>query len=175
MLVYRWRVRGSMPWYGWLWHHLPLGGNMKRLSVASYRKDTLYPRVVKATARVLQTSDEISPVAILLQMGNLEAKAHDAWRSGQVPYLERVIRGSLSKANRILRLVGFHAHDLNMVREHRTYFCKHKRGSLQFSKSGGPRIEVAYACHFKWNLTHQKKQAMIERTLGHQKTGSGSG
>ncbi len=51
---------------------------VKKVSVGTYKKDTLYPKVVRATARILKTSDEISPVAVFLQMGNLDAKAHDA-------------------------------------------------------------------------------------------------
>ncbi len=141
---------------------------MKKVSVGTYRKDTLYPKVVKATARLLNTSDEISPVAILLQMGNLEHKRHDAWCRGQVPYLERVFQGSLSKAKRILRIIGFHAHDLNMVPSQHTYRQKGKNNILRFSKAGDQNIEKAYTRHYKWNQSQEKKQQLVERTLSEQ-------
>jgi hypothetical protein len=140
--------------FGWI-------KKMKNVSVATYRKDILYPKVVKATARILNTSDEISPLTILLQMGNLEPKGHDAWRRGQVPYLERVFQGSLSKANRILRIIGFHAHDLNMIPSQHKYLQKGKRNILRFSKTGDLNIEKAYARHYKWNQSQEKKQQLI--------------
>ena len=121
---------------------------VKKVSVGTYKKDTLYPKVVRATARILKTSDEISPVAVFLQMGNLDAKAHDAWCSGEIPYLERAFQGSLSKANRILRIIGFHAHDLCMVPSQHTYRQKGKKIVLRFSKSGHSNLEKAYTRHF---------------------------
>ena len=119
-------------------------------------------------ARILKASDEISPVAVLLQMGNLEPIAHDAWRRGQVPYLERVFQGSISKANRILRIIGFYAHDLNMVPSQHTYRKKGKNIALRFSKDGDPNLEKVYARHFKWNQSQEKKHRLVEETLSEQ-------
>ena len=99
---------------------------MKKVTVTTYRKDKYYPRVVRAVARVLSKSDVVAPVDVLIEMGNLTKINHDAWRQGKVPYLERVFEGSLSKANRILRIIGFHAHDLNMVPNITQYHQKGK-------------------------------------------------
>ncbi len=139
--------------------------NMKKLTIGTYKKDKLYPRVVKATARILKSADEISPLAVLLEMGNLEPKAHEAWRCGQMPYLERAFQGSLPKANRILRIIGFHAHDLNMAPSQHTYRRKGQKIALRFSKSGDPNLEKAYARHFRWNQSQEKKLALVEKTL----------
>ncbi len=139
--------------------------HMKEVTVGTYKKDTLYPKVVRATASVLKNSDEISPLAILLQMGNLERNGCDAWQRGQVAYLENVFQGSLSKANRILRIIGFHAHDLKMIPSQHTYRRKGNKIILRFSKSGIKNIENSYAHHFQWNQSQDKKQAMIEKTL----------
>lgn len=141
---------------------------MKKVSVQTYRKDALYPKVASAIARILRTSDEISPIAILLEMGNLEAKMHEAWCRGQVPYLESVFQGSLAKANRILRIIGFHAHDLNMLPSQQTYRQKGKKIILRFSKAGDRTIEMAYMRHYKWNQSQEKKQRAIETTLSEQ-------
>ena len=141
---------------------------MKKVTVGTYKKDTLYPKVVRATARILKRSDVISPVEILLQMGNLEPKDHEAWCRGQVLYLERVFQGSLSKANRILRIIGFHAHDLNMVPSQHIYRQKGKNIALRFSKSGNPSLKKAYTRHFKWNQSQEKKHILIEKTLSEQ-------
>ncbi len=138
---------------------------MMKVTVNTYRNDKYYPRVVLAIARVLAKSDVVAPVEILMEMGNLSKENYDAWRKGQVPYLERVFEGNLSKANRILRIIGFHAHDLNMVPRHTQYnqWGKGKKRALRFSKSGDKKIEEAYSKHYLWNQSAEKKQAVIER------------
>ena len=138
---------------------------MKKVTVSTYRKDTLYPNVVKAVAALLQDSDEISPVKTLMQIGNLTPKVYDAWRRGQAPYLERRFQGSLSKANRYLRIIRFHVHDLNMVPSRHTYRQIGKKRILRFSRSGDASVENAYCQHFRWNQSQQKKQAYIEKIL----------
>lgn len=136
-----------------------------KVTVNSYRNDKYYSRVVKAVAKILSKSDVVAPVEVLIEMGNLSRKNHDAWRKGQVPYLERVFEGNLSKANRILRIIGFHAHDLNMVPSQTAYhqWGKGKSRTLQFSKTGNRKLEEAYSRHFLWNQSSEKKQAIINR------------
>ena len=140
---------------------------MKKVTVTTYRKDKYYPRVVRAFAKVLLKSDVVAPVDVLIEMGNLSKKNLDTWRQGKVPYLERVIEGNLSKANRILRLIGFHAHDLNMVPSDTNYhqWRKGKKRLLRFSKSGDNNIEAAYYRHYRWNQSNEKKQAIIDRVM----------
>ncbi len=138
---------------------------MKKVTVSTYRKDKYYPRVVRAFAKALSKSDLVAPVDVLIEMGNLSQKNHDAWRQGKVPYLERVFEGSLSKANRILRIIGFHAHDLNMVPgiTHYHQCGKGKKNLLRFSKSGDKKLEQAYSRHYRWNQSSEKKQVIIDR------------
>ena len=138
---------------------------MKKVTVTTYRKDKYYLRVVRAVAKVLTKSDVVAPVDVLIEMGNLTKKNHDAWRRGKVPYLERVFEGNLSKANRILGIIGFHAHDLNMVQNITQYYqkVKGKKHQLRFSKSGNKKIEEAYSKHYHWNQSPEKKQEIIER------------
>ena len=143
---------------------------MKKITVATYRKDKYYPRVVKAVAKTLSRSDMVAAVDVMIEMGNLSRKNHDAWRKGKVPYLERVFEGNLSKANRILRIIGFHAHDLNMIPRitHYHRWAKGKKCPLRFSKSGDKKIEEAYSKHFLWNQSPEKKQEIIDRTKPEQ-------
>ncbi|MGV7224743.1 MAG: hypothetical protein ACQ9MH_24895 [Nitrospinales bacterium] len=143
---------------------------MKKVTVGTYRKDTLYPKVVRATAELLKEADEISPVAILMKIGNLTQKDYDAWRRGRLPYLERAFQGSLSKANRYLRIIGFHAHDLNMIPSQHTYRQTGKKRILRFSRFDEPNVEKSYARHFRWNQSQKKKQELIKRTLSEQVT-----
>jgi hypothetical protein len=138
---------------------------MKHTTVETYRKDKLYPKVVKAAAFLLRTSDEICPLTILLQMGRISSKDHESWRRGQIPYLERVFQGSLSKANRILKIIGFHAHDLKMVPILQTYRQPGSNRCLRFSRSGESKIERSYSRHFRWNQSQTKKQELIEKIM----------
>ena len=143
---------------------------MKKVTVTTYRKDKYYPRVVRAVAKILSKSDVVAPVDVLIEMGNLTKKNHDAWRQGKVAYLERVFEGSLSKANRIIRVIGFHAHDLNMVPNITQYFQKGKgkKHPLRFSKSGNRKMEEAYSKHYHWNQSPEKKEEIIERAMPEQ-------
>ena len=67
--------------------------------------------------------------------------------------------GNLSKANRILRIIGFHVHDINMVPRQTVYhkWGKGKKRILQFSKSGNKVLENAYSRHYIWNRSQEKK------------------
>ena len=136
---------------------------MKKVTVNSYRKDKFYSRVVKAAGRILAREDVLSPIDILIEMGNLSKNNYEAWRKGQVPYLERVIEGNLSKANRILRIIGFHAHDLNMVPRQTVYhqWGKGKKRVLRFSRSGDSNLEKAYSRHYIWNRSQENKLEVI--------------
>ena len=144
---------------------------MNTVNIGNYREHNLYPKVVWASARLLMETDEISPVTILVQMGNLTPKDVESWRRGNVPYLERVFQGSLSKANRILRLIGFHAHDLNMVPTQHVYRQRGSNKRLRFSKSGTVGIEARYSRHFRWNQSSGKKLKLIEKTMSEPVTG----
>ncbi len=77
-------------------HKIPLGSlallethrcgvrarTMNTVTVGTYRKDTLYPKVVRAVATLLMDSDEIAPVSVLMQVGNLAPRDYDGWRRG---------------------------------------------------------------------------------------------
>ena len=140
---------------------------MKKVTLNTYRQDKYYPRVVQAVAKVLVRSDVVAPVEVLIEMGNLTQKNFEAWRRGQVPHLERVLAGNLSKANRILRIISFHAHALNMRPSRTVYqqWGKGKKRILRFSKSGNEGIENAYSTHYIWNQSSEKKGQVIEQSM----------
>jgi hypothetical protein len=150
---------------------------MKSVTVENYKGDKYYPRVVRAVAKILVRSDVVAPVEVFLEMGNLTKKNYESWRLGKVPYLERVFEGSLSKANRILRIIGFHVHDLNMVPRQAVYHQRCKTGNriLRFSKSGIKRVEEAYGRHYVWNQSSEKKQAIIDKALPEPRNAGGRG
>ena len=76
-------------------------------------------------------------------IGVLSEENIKKWHSGQVSYLESVIECNLSKANRIIALLGFHSHDVNL--EKSTNFVKRNGQYLRFTKSGIKKMEESFA------------------------------
>jgi len=123
------------------------------VTVQNYKSDKLYPGVVSAFDMLLRKGKVVAPVDVFMAMGNLEKRKYEDWRFGRVGSLESVIQGNLSKCSRILKIIGFHAHDLDMVPSRGTYkkWGKGKKLNLKFSKSGNRKIEAKYTTSFLWN------------------------
>jgi len=121
-----------------------------KVTLENYRKDIYYCKVVNSFTDILKSSKIISPILIFKSIGLLNQINIDNWKKGIVPYLEKVIECNLSKANRILRLISFHPHDLDMKRSLTVYKrqVKGKKILLKFSKTGDSKLEIAYATHF---------------------------
>ena len=122
---------------------------MKKITLNNYRTDKYYPKIVKTVTVELRSRNFITPVAVFISMGLLERRDVENWRAGRIPYLEQAVQCNLSKASRILRILRFHAHDLNLKPSMTVYKRKTAGGKmpLRFSKSGEKNIE-AYARHF---------------------------
>ena len=122
------------------------------LSVATYREDPLYPRVTRAVEAILQHGRVVAPIDVLVGMGLLTREQFENWRRGRVPYLERVIDCNLTRLSRLLRILRFHAHDLNLVPSTIAYmrWGKGPKQRLRVTKTGEPKLEEAYATHFVW-------------------------
>ena len=121
-----------------------------KVSVATYRDDHLYPRIVRAVASMLEQGNVVAPVQVLIRMDLLAPEQLENWRRGRVPYLERVIRCNLTRLSRLLRILRFHARDLNLVPSITVYmrWGKGPKRRLRFTKSGDSNLEAAYATHF---------------------------
>jgi hypothetical protein len=130
----------------------PVGSPKPVVTIASYRKGRLYPRIERAVAAILERGKVVAPVDVLVEMGLLAPEHLDDWRRGKVPYLERVIHCNLSKLSRLLRILRFHVHDLNLAPSMTVYmrWGKGSRLPLRFTKTGDPKLEEAYARHFVW-------------------------
>ena len=125
---------------------------MPKLSVTNYRQDQLYARIVHATDDILRRGKVVTPVDVLVGMDLLTRKQLEDWRLGRTPYLERVINCNLVRLARVLRILRFHAHDLNL-KPSLTVYVRSGSGPkqrLRFTKTGDPRLEEAYATHFVW-------------------------
>lgn len=126
------------------WQHRVSGRSVPRL----YQKDKLYPVVVRCVNELLQSSNVIAPVDVLLHLQRITKQQYEDWRFGRIPYLERVCLGNLSKLSRLLRILEHHARARGLAPS-TTVYHKWGRGGkrivLRFSKSGEPRLEAAYS------------------------------
>ena len=119
---------------------------MRKITVKNYSAQREYPGIVAVVTEVLSRQRFVAPVDVFLGLGLLGSDDLARWKRGEVDYLERVIRCNLSKASAILRILRFHAHDLNLGPSIARY--QHRKKLLRFSKTGAPAIEEAYARHF---------------------------
>jgi hypothetical protein len=123
---------------------------VKKVTLDNYKKDRYYPKVVNAVDQLLSSEKYVTPIRVFQSMGLLEEKDIESWQKGQVPYLERVIGCNLHKASRILRILRFVAHNLNLKPSITVYKRKVRGGKvlLRFTKSNDQNLEEAYARHF---------------------------
>jgi hypothetical protein len=123
---------------------------MKKVTLANYKTDRYYQRIVRAVTDILTNDSVVAPVEVFVRMELLSRQDLENWRFGRIPYLERVIRCNLAKASRILRILRMHAHDLNLKPSQTAYrkWGKGKKIPLRFSKTGNPHLEEAYSRHF---------------------------
>jgi hypothetical protein len=85
----------------------------KKVSV-NFRSDPMFPRIERIVAEQLAKGNVVAPVGVLIGMGLLRPEHLADWRRGRVAYLEHVINCNLSRLSRLLRILRFHAHDLNL-------------------------------------------------------------
>lgn len=123
---------------------------MKKLTHENFRDDILFSRVEKAFAKILSKGTILEPIEIFVEMGLLTSQKVSDWRFGRVSSLERVVGCNLSKASRILRILRYYAHDLNMRPSHTVYmkWGKGRKIRLQFSKTGNQKLEQCWSTKF---------------------------
>ncbi|MGZ8443552.1 MAG: hypothetical protein ACXWW4_04590 [Candidatus Binatia bacterium] len=126
------------------------GPAMKTITLNNYTTDKYYSKIVKAVDAELQSRNFVTPIEVFISMGLLERRDVENWRAGRIEYLEHVVGCNLAKASRILRILRFHAHDLNLKPSMTVYKRKTagEKIPLRFSKSGEKNLEEAYARHF---------------------------
>jgi hypothetical protein len=110
---------------------------------ATYKSDSLFPRVERAVSGLLAQGRAVTAPDVFVAMGMLTPTGLAEWRLGRVPYLEGVIQGSLSKINRILRIISLLSHDLSLslAPPHVAGNVKVKGRPLRFSKTLEPGVE----------------------------------
>jgi hypothetical protein len=125
---------------------------MREVTIATFRSDPLFPKISRVVATILEKDNVVRPIDVLIGMQLLSRDDLEEWRRGRVPYLEKVINCNLTRLARLLRILRFHVHDLNLVAT-ATAYLRHGSGPeqhLRFTKSGDAKLEKAYSMHFVW-------------------------
>jgi hypothetical protein len=109
----------------------------KRVSVHDFRDDPMFRRIERVVADLLARGNVVTPVDVLIGMGLLRLDHLSDWRCGRVPYLERVIECNLMRLSRLLRILRFHAHDLDLKPSATVYnrYGKGPKRRLRFSRA----------------------------------------
>jgi hypothetical protein len=102
------------------------------------------------TSELLKEKGYICFVDVFMKLGYLSKSDYENWRFRRVSPLERVLRVNLSRINFIMKTVRRNSLNGHLNPSMTVYksWGKGKKTLLQFSKSGDPTIEAAYATHF---------------------------
>src|SRR5262249_39761080 len=97
--------------------------------------DPMFWRIECVVAELLSQGNVVAPVDVLVGMGLPRPEHLHNWRRGRVAYLERVVNCNLTRLSRLLRILRFHAHDLNL-KPSATVYNRYGKGSKRFRKTG---------------------------------------
>ncbi len=103
----------------------------------------------------------VKTIDVFVSLGMLETKKMEAWKSGRVPYLEKVLHGNLSKLNRVLRILRFHVHDLNLRPQ--KHIVRYGKKILRYSKTGEPKLEDTYSLEYA--IVSSKQKASVREVV----------
>jgi hypothetical protein len=118
-------------------------------TVARNRQD-LERALSTITSELLKEKGYLCCVDVFIKLGYLSTSDYANWRFKRVSPLERVLSLHLSRIHFIMKTVrrnSFNGHLQPSMTVYKSW-GKDKKTLLQFSKSGGPTIETAYATHF---------------------------
>jgi len=102
------------------------------------------------TSELLNEKGYICFVDVFMRLGYLSKSDYEHWRFKRVSPLERVLHVNLARIHFIMKTVrrnSFNGHLQPSMTVYKSW-GKDKKTLLQFSKSGDPTIETAYATHF---------------------------
>ena len=102
------------------------------------------------TSELLNEKGYICFVDVFMRLGYLSKSDYEHWRFKRVSPLERVLHVNLARIHFIMKTVrrtSFNGHLQPSMTVYKSW-GKGKKTLLQFSKSGDPTIETAYATHF---------------------------
>lgn len=107
-------------------------------------------KVPRICGQIVSEKGYVAPVDMFLALSWLSKEDYENWRFGRIPYLEKVMGGSLNRlswAMKCLRQWASHS----KLKPSQTVYKKRGKGStivLRFSKYNQPQIEKSYSTHF---------------------------
>ena len=117
--------------------------------VARNRRD-LEQALSPITSELLRAKGYICFIDVFMKLGYLSRADYENWRFKRVPCLERVLTLNLAALNFVMKTVRRNSLNGHLKPSMTVYksWGKGKKTLLQFSTSGDPSIEAAYATHF---------------------------
>jgi hypothetical protein len=133
----------------------------------SHRQLGLEERVVRAAEAALARQQYVRAIDVFCGMGLLLPSQVDAWRKGQIDFLERVIQGNLSKISSSMAIFRRWAKEKDLKPSETDYVRRTRSGTLplRFSKSGDVAIEKSYRTHYVSPTLSKLKQQRVEEKL----------
>jgi len=115
----------------------------------SLNRRELSTKLGTVTSELLKEKGYICFVDVFQKLGYLPKQDYEAWRKGQLPYLEKAIQVNLARISFIMKTVIKNSRS-GKLKENITPYSAwgNSRKRLRFSKSSDPRIERAYSTHF---------------------------
>lgn len=113
-------------------------------------RNELTKRVNQAAAGLFSEKGYVAPVDLFKKIGLLTEADFESWRKRQVPYLEKVLRGSLSRCSFVMSRLRAFAAENNLKPSRRAYVSSGRgpKVSLRFSKYRNENVEKWYCTHF---------------------------
>ncbi len=124
--------------------------SMRRITRHNFKQDQYYPSVVRAVTACVAGGDVVTTIDVFVKMNLLRKEDVEGWRFGRVPYLEKVILCNVEKAERILRILRYHAAESRLQPSWTAYkkWGGGQKRPLRFSKTALERLEEAYSTHY---------------------------
>ncbi|EKE08819.1 MAG: hypothetical protein ACD_16C00248G0001 [uncultured bacterium] len=117
--------------------------------------------VLECAADLLVRKAFLSPLDVLMEMGFLNfGHIHD-WEMGKTSYLEQIIENDIQKVNCVLKWIRQWAIQKGLKPKEVNYTLKSNNGtnrSLDFTKKGFPKCELAYRIHYLLPRLSKEKQ-----------------
>jgi len=126
----------------------------------------LKQRALQAAEEALYKQQFVSPIDVFIGMKLLQPIHVDDWRKGRIPYLERVIQGSLGKITFCMKCFRAWAKEKGLKPSPTIYLARTSgpKRELRFSVSGNPEIEQSYRTHYvSPTLSEIKKKKLQEK------------
>jgi hypothetical protein len=127
---------------------------------------SLKGRVVEAASRALGAKGWVAAVDVLVGIGWLSPGDLEAWRGGQVPYLEQTLNVGLGEINSAMRAFHAWSEAQGLRPDPVPYVVPNTRRLLQFTKSADPSLEARYSTHWATKAFAEGKQERGEELRG---------